>query len=147
MRRATEEGYSAGKVQQDKSSGLPRHLMFSLNFTPLLGLAVDQALIVLVHPFNLEIFRDSREASSLHGNHAAHQGAITNSETIMNKEQPATKQRDFVRKESKGNSNVMSGRHGQAYIHFLKRVNEVKPARRHLSEGDASQKWKLHVVS
>lgn len=146
MRRATEEGHRAGKVQQDKSSGLSRHLIFSLNFTPLLGLAVDQAHIALVHPFNLEIFGDSREASLL-GNHPAHQDAITNSETMMNKEQPATKQRDFVRKESKGNSNVISGRHGQTYILFLRRVNEVKPARRHLSEGDASQKRELHVIS
>jgi len=42
-----------------------------------------------------------------------HRGTITNGETVMNKEQPATKQRDFVIKESKGNSNDMSGRHGQ----------------------------------
>lgn len=78
MRRATEEGYSAGKVQQDKSSGLSRHFIFSLNFPSLLGLAVDQAHVALVHNFNLKIFGDSRE-TSLHRNHPAYQGAITNS--------------------------------------------------------------------
>lgn len=84
---------------------------------------MDWARIALVHPFNLELFGDSREAASLHRNHPAHQGAITNSETMMNKEQPATKRRDFVRKESKRNSNVMSGRHEQTYVQSLKRVN------------------------
>lgn len=121
-------------------------IVFSLNFTLLLGLAMDRAHTALVHPFYLELFEDSREASSLRGNHPPHQSALTNSETMMNKEQPATKQRDFVRRGSKGNSNIMSGRHGQTYVQLLKRVNKAKPARRHLSEGDTSQKRELHLV-
>lgn len=101
MSRTTEEGYSPGKLQQDKSSGLSRHLIFSLNFTPSLRLAMDQAHMALVHSFNLEIFGDSRDTSPLHGNYPAHQGAIANSETMMNKEQPATKQRDLGIKEQR----------------------------------------------
>lgn len=52
---------------------------------------------------------------------------------MTKKEQPATKQRDFVRKESKGNSNATSGIQGQTYVLFLKNMNEAKSARRHLS--------------
>lgn len=66
---------------------------------------------------------------------------------MTNKEQPTTKQRDFVRKGNKENSNVMSGRQGQTYFLFFKSVNEAKSARRHLSEGDASQKQELHIIS
>lgn len=114
MKRATEEENSSGKSQQGKSNYLSRHLILSLNSAPLLVLAMDQAHVALVHSFSLELFKDS-----LHGNHPVHQGIPTTSKTMMNKEQPATKQRDFVRKENKGNSSVMSGRRGQTYS-FLK---------------------------